>query len=206
MFTRWFSGIGVAAAALLFLASPSQAVTLSLNFSGGSVADRITDSFGTPLDAGDQIFLYGSSTALDSSDLFSSIFQVLPGGGLSFLTPADVLLTTSIGISPPLNLDGTVRGQLDLGNIQSPTVATGTFLFLIAIDAGDLGLATEAGISSDSFPVPALPDMNGLPPLPVEFDAGGFATVPVPEPGTGTLLLAGLLVLAGRRNRPSSES
>lgn len=203
MFTRWYCCTPVVLAALLLSASPSRAVTLSLDFSGGSIADPITDSIGTALGVGEQIFLYASPTVLDSSDLFSSIFQLLPGGGLSFITPAAVLVSTSIGsgIAPPTFLEGRVRGQLDLGNLQSPTVATGTLLFLLAIDAIDLAQATEAGIAIDSFTVPLLPDINADPPLAVDYTTGGFATVVVPETTAALLVVFGFLGVTLARSR-----
>ncbi len=164
------------------LAVPAQGVTLALNFSGGSLVDPITDSSVVDLDSGDAIFLYSSATVLDADDLFSEIFAPQPGGGLDWNDPSSVVLSSSIGsgISPPVNLEGRVRGQLDLGNTDSPLRSEGTWLLLIAIDAADLASATEAGISADAFGIPSLPDPNDAPPLPVDFSYGGFATAPIP--------------------------
>jgi hypothetical protein len=188
------------------LAAPAQGATLSLNFSGGSLADPITDSSATDLDVGDLVFIYASATQLDAGDLFSVIFDPLPGGGLAFVDPSSIDLTSSIGagISPPINLEGRLRAVLNLGDTSAPLRPEGTWLHLIAIDTADLASATEAGISADIFQIPSLPNPDDPPPLPVDFVYGGFATVPIPEPGTFWLVIAGLAALQ-RVKRPRSR-
>jgi hypothetical protein len=161
------------------------------------IADPITDSSAVNLDVGDAVFIYASATQLDAGDLFSVIFDLLPGGGLAFVDPSSVDLTSSIGagISPPINLEGRLVGQLNLGDTSAPLRPEGTWLHLVAIDTADLASATEAGISADIFQIPSLPDPDDNPPFPVDFVYGGFATVPIPEPGTFWLVIAGLVAL-----------
>ena len=184
---------------------PAPAVSQLLNFSGGSIADRITDSATNSLGPGDMVILFNSPTALDAGDLFTTIFNALPGGGLALVSPASSVLTSSVGagISPPIDTAGRLRGSLDLGNTSSPLVPVASFLHLIAVDASSLALAAEAGISADVFQVPSLPGPSDTPPLPKDFAFGGFATIPIPEPGTLMLVAMGLagMGLLQRRSR-----
>ena len=198
---------------LVFVAStayvePAAAVTQLLNFDGGSLADRITDSAASSLDAGDLVILFNSPSALDAGDLFTTIFNVLPGGGVELANPGNSVLTSSIGagISPPIDTVGRLRGSLDLGDTSSPLVSVGSFLHLVAVDASSLALATEAGISPEVFQILSLPDPSDLPPFPIDFVFGGFSTVPIPEPGTLVLTMFGLAGLGILQRRSRSRS
>jgi hypothetical protein len=197
---RVHSRAAVVVLGTLLLSAAAGANTLTVNLAGGSIADPITDSGGTVLPVGDEVFVYASTILLDESDLFTTIFRVTVTG-LEFVSPANVVEASTIGsgIVPPVNEQGRWRSSLALGNVSNPVVPDGSLLYLIAVDDVGLSLAMEAGISPDAYQV-SFPPMEGAPNLD-DFTYTSFATVPIPEPGTILLMGSGLLALAARRRR-----